>query len=62
MVARAVGGNSGGPVVDLRGRVVAVLFASRSPGYTAYGVPASTVRRALRRAEDPVGTGGCEEG
>lgn len=61
MVARAVGGNSGGPVVDLRGRVVAVLFASRSPGYTAYGVPALTVQRALRRAEDPVGTGGCEE-
>ncbi len=61
MVARAVGGNSGGPVVDLQGRVVAVLFASRSPGYTAYGVPASTVRRALRRAEDTVGTGRCEE-
>ena len=41
--------------------VVAVLFASRHPGYTAYGVPALTVRRALRRAEGPVDTGTCDE-
>jgi S1-C subfamily serine protease len=61
MIARAIGGNSGGPVVDLEGRVVAVLFASRHPGYTAYGVPALTVRRALRRAEGPVDTGTCDE-
>ena len=61
MIARAIGGNSGGPVVDLEGRVVAVLFASRHPGYTAYGVPALTVRRALRRAEGPVDTGSCDE-
>jgi hypothetical protein len=60
MVARATPGNSGGPVVDLDGRVVAVIFASRSPGYTAYAVPASTVRRSLRRAEGPVDTGPCD--
>ncbi len=54
-------GNSGGPVVDARGRVAATIFAatvgSGSPG--GYGVPESIVRKALRGAGDRVGTGPC---
>ena len=61
MISRATPGNSGVPVVNLEGRVVGVVFASRSDaGYTSYAVPASTVRRALRRAEGPVDTGPCD--
>lgn len=59
-------GNSGGPVVDGGGRVVAVIFAGQAPenrrgGHTAYGVPVADVRRALARARGPVDTGGCED-
>lgn len=62
MIARARPGNSGGPVVDLEGRVVAMVFASRrAAGYTSYAVPASTVTRALRRAGPPVDTGSCDK-
>lgn len=52
-------GNSGGPVVDERGRVVTMVYASRAGGSFAYGVPATTIRRALRRAREPVDTGRC---
>ena len=39
-------GNSGGPVVDGGGRVVATIFAAAAePGRTGYGVPDSVVRR-----------------
>ena len=53
-------GNSGGPVVDGRGRVVATIFAAAtSRRRTGYGVPDSLVRRALGRARRPVDTGPC---
>jgi hypothetical protein len=59
MIARATPGNSGGPVVDLDGRVVGVTFASETGGYNSYAVPTTTVARALRRAGPPVDTGPC---
>lgn len=55
-------GNSGGPVVDADGRVLATVFARRvSDGpSTGYGVPDAIVRDALARAgSTPVGTGAC---
>ncbi|MDQ1703056.1 MAG: hypothetical protein QOF57_2308, partial [Frankiaceae bacterium] len=55
-------GNSGGPLVDGRGRVVATVFAatvSRRPG--GYAVPNSRVRAALARARPArsVSSGPC---
>ncbi len=53
-------GNSGGPVVDGRGRVVATVFAATTSGRRGgYGVPNDTVRRALRDAGAAVSTGPC---
>jgi S1-C subfamily serine protease len=54
---RVRAGNSGGPVVDGEGRVVATVFASaRSTGpRTGYGVPNAQVRAAL---EEGRGRGG----
>jgi hypothetical protein len=54
-------GNSGGPMVDGRGRVLATIFASAERGGRGdgYGVPDSIVRDALGRAQDPVDTGPC---
>ena len=53
-------GNSGGPVVDRSGRVMATIFASAtSRRRTGYGVPDSLVRDALRRARGRVDTGPC---
>jgi S1-C subfamily serine protease len=54
-------GSSGGPVVDGRGRVVAMVFAGREGGNGAYGVPTRLVQRALGRAGSPVDTGECKE-
>jgi hypothetical protein len=54
-------GNSGGPIVDVAGRVSATLF-SKSVGAGPEGgfaVPNEIVRRELRRASGPVGTGPC---
>lgn len=59
LIANARPGNSGGPLVGQDGRVAGVVFASG--GYTAYAVLASTVRRALERAEGPVDTGACDD-
>jgi S1-C subfamily serine protease len=57
-------GNSGGPMVDARGRVVTTVFAesksqpTRTPG--GYGVPNSVVRRDLDRVgAGSVSTGAC---
>ena len=43
-------GNSGGPVVDARGRVITTVFAQRAGGEGGYGVPTSAVRAALAQA------------
>jgi uncharacterized membrane protein required for colicin V production len=54
-------GNSGGPVVDEAGRVLATVFAAAqgrgAPG--GLGVPNSVVRRALRGRLAPTGSGPC---
>jgi hypothetical protein len=53
-------GNSGGPMVDGRGRVLTTIFAaSTSRRQTGFGVPDSIVRDALRRADERVDTGPC---
>ena len=58
---RVRSGNSGGPMVDTRGRVVTTIFAAsvggRRPG--GFGVPNLLVRRALGRAGGRVDTGPC---
>jgi S1-C subfamily serine protease len=57
-------GNSGGPVVDAQGRVLATVFAARlgEGPRGGYGVPNDVVRRALAGAGGPVGTGSCPTG
>ena len=53
-------GNSGGPTVDGRGRVVATVFAATTSGPRGgYGVPNAIVRRAIDGANGPVSTGPC---
>ncbi|MEO8688251.1 MAG: MarP family serine protease [Solirubrobacteraceae bacterium] len=53
-------GNSGGPMVDGRGRVVATIFAATTSGPRGgYGVPNSVVKRVLAGARDAVSTGPC---
>ena len=54
-------GNSGGPMVDGAGRVVATIFASAGGDRSrqGYAVPDSVVQRALARAGEPVDTGPC---
>jgi S1-C subfamily serine protease len=54
-------GNSGGPVVDLDGRVTATVFAASSGGRPAsgLGVPNGVVRKALGGRLEPTDTGPC---
>jgi hypothetical protein len=54
-------GNSGGPVVDGRGRVVTTVFAATvsDGGRSGFGVPDEVVTSALRSAGAPVDTGPC---
>jgi hypothetical protein len=54
-------GNSGGPMVDTRGRVVTTVFAAARGGTPGgYGVPNAVVERDLARAGGgPVSTGPC---
>jgi S1-C subfamily serine protease len=54
-------GNSGGPLLDARGRVLATVFASTTGDGPrgGYGVPDSVVRPALARADERVDTGPC---
>lgn len=54
-------GNSGGPMVDGDGRVLATVFASAtgSGRRAGFGVPNAVVADALARAEGPVDTGPC---
>jgi S1-C subfamily serine protease len=53
-------GNSGGPMVDGGGRVVATIFAATTSGPRGgYAVPNDIVRQALAGANSPVSTGEC---
>ncbi len=54
-------GNSGGPIVDVAGRVAATVFAKSTSGGPAGGfaIPNDIVRKELRGASGPVGTGPC---
>jgi len=53
-------GNSGGPMVDGRGRVVTTIFAATTSGPRGgYGVPNAVVRSALDGANGQVSTGSC---
>ncbi|MGI8946130.1 MAG: CvpA family protein [Thermoleophilaceae bacterium] len=55
-------GNSGGPAVDDRGRVVTMVFAGSPGGHRAFGVPLPLVAKALRLAQEPdrtADTGDC---
>jgi hypothetical protein len=58
---RVRSGNSGGPMIDGRGRVLTTVFASTTGTGTrgGYGVPDSVVRAALARADERVDTGPC---
>jgi len=52
-------GNSGGPAVNQRGQVEAMVFAARIGASGGYGVPAAPVRADLARAKRAVSTGSC---
>jgi S1-C subfamily serine protease len=53
-------GNSGGPMVDGRGRVVTTIFAATTSGPRGgYGVPNSITRDAIDGASGRVSTGQC---
>ena len=52
-------GNSGGPIVDERGQVLAMVFGGRGASTYGMAVPIRFVRRALRDAGPPVETGSC---
>ena len=53
-------GNSGGPMVDGRGRVVTTIFAATTSGPRGgYGVPNAVARQVLAGAREPVDTGPC---
>ncbi len=53
-------GNSGGPVVDSRGRVIGTIFAATTGGPPGgFAIPAELVSEALVRVGQPVDTGPC---
>jgi hypothetical protein len=53
-------GNSGGPMVDGRGRVVTTIFAATTSGPRGgYGVPNAITRDAIAGASGEVSTGPC---
>lgn len=53
-------GNSGGPLVDDRGRVIGIVFAATTRGPAGgFAIPAEDVEEALREASASVGTGPC---
>lgn len=60
MSGRVRSGNSGGPLVDPRGRVVGTVFAATTSGPDGgFAIPAEEVTAALRRTADAVDTGPC---
>lgn len=53
-------GNSGGPLVDSRGRTMATVFAATTTGPPGgFAVPNDVVRSALTEVHAPVDTGAC---
>jgi S1-C subfamily serine protease len=53
-------GNSGGPIVDSRGRVMGTVFAATTNGDPGgFAIPDELVEQALREAATPVETGPC---
>jgi S1-C subfamily serine protease len=53
-------GNSGGPLVDARGRVLGTVFAAMTTGTPGgFAVPDEVVEEALRGPLEPVETGPC---
>jgi S1-C subfamily serine protease len=53
-------GNSGGPLVNSRGKVVGTVFAATTSGTPGgFAIPAEQIPGALRRAPDEVDTGPC---
>ena len=52
-------GGSGGPVVDGRGEVLAMMFGGERTGRGGYAVPVDLVLRGLRRPLRPVSAGPC---
>jgi S1-C subfamily serine protease len=53
-------GNSGGPLVDARGRVVGTVFAATTAGEPGgFAIPAEDVRAALGATSASVSTGAC---
>jgi S1-C subfamily serine protease len=53
-------GNSGGPLLDSRGRAVGTVFAATTTGAAGgFAIPAEQVREALPQVGGRVGTGAC---
>ncbi len=53
-------GNSGGPLVDSRGRVLGTVFAATTTGAPGgFAIPTDIVEAALREPAGPVDTGPC---
>jgi S1-C subfamily serine protease len=52
-------GESGGPVVDRRGRVVAMIFGGTRDGNGGYAVPVDLVLDAAQERLRPVSSGPC---
>jgi S1-C subfamily serine protease len=52
-------GESGGPVVDRRGEVLAMIFGATRRGRDGLGVPVGLVVRGLDEAREPVPPGAC---
>jgi S1-C subfamily serine protease len=57
--ARVVPGDSGGPVLDARGRVLAMTFAAARAGGGGFAVPIELVRRGLETPLRRVSPGPC---
>jgi S1-C subfamily serine protease len=52
-------GESGGPVVDSRGSVVAMIFAGAKKGPSGFSVPVELVLRGVSTSLQPVSSGPC---
>jgi S1-C subfamily serine protease len=52
-------GESGGPVVDSRGSVVAMVFAGAKKGPSGFSVPVELVLRGVSTSSQPVSSGPC---